>query len=47
MAREINLPFEVALGKEKDFLRRESPYEEAMNRARKNIPGFDNRKARR
>lgn len=47
MAREINLPFEVAHSKEGDFLRQKSLREEATNRARKNIPDFSNRKIKR
>lgn len=47
MARKIDLPFEVAPGKEGSFLRQESPREKAMNRARKNIPDFDSRNVKR
>ncbi len=48
MAKGINLPFVVAAEKAKEFLQKDpTAFERLMDKARLNIPEFDNKRVKR
>ena len=48
MAKGINLPFVVAAEKAKEFLQKDpTAFERLMDKARSNIPEFDNKRVKR